>query len=53
MPGLRTWRLSGFPAAVWYFDRIDHLDVVRVIGERQDPERVSLPIDTPLGGTMI
>ncbi len=44
-PGLRTWRLNGFSTAVWYFERVDHVDVVRVIGERQDPERVSLPGD--------
>jgi len=39
VPGLHTWQLCGFPAAVWYFERADHVDVVRVIGERQDPGR--------------
>lgn len=42
VPELRTWRLAGFPAALWYFERPDHVDVVRVIGERQDIERVTI-----------
>ena len=40
--GLRTWRLNGFPATVWYFEQKDHIDIVRVIGERQDPELVGM-----------
>lgn len=43
---LRTWRLTGFPAALWYFERTDHVDVVRLIGERQDPTVVSV-LDNP------
>ncbi|MDE2095311.1 MAG: type II toxin-antitoxin system RelE/ParE family toxin [Burkholderiales bacterium] len=34
--GLRTWRVSGFPLVWFYFERDDHLDVVRMLGERQD-----------------
>ncbi|MDE2296621.1 MAG: type II toxin-antitoxin system RelE/ParE family toxin [Burkholderiales bacterium] len=36
IPGLRTWRVSGFPLVWFYFERDDHLDVVRMLGERQD-----------------
>lgn len=34
--GLRSWPLSHFPARWFYFERVDHLDVVRLLGERQD-----------------
>jgi toxin ParE1/3/4 len=43
VPELRTWRLAGFPAALWYFERADHVDIVRLVGERQDPLIVSVP----------
>ena len=36
IPGLRNWRVSGFPLIWFYFEREDHLDVVRLLGERQD-----------------
>ena len=36
IPGLRTWRVAKFPLLWCYFERADHLDVVRLIGERQD-----------------
>ena len=36
IPGLRTWRVSKFPLLWFYFERDDHLDVVRMLGERQD-----------------
>lgn len=36
IPGLRTWRVSGFPLIWFYFEREDCLDVVRLLGERQD-----------------
>jgi toxin ParE1/3/4 len=36
IPGLRTWRASRFPLLWCYFERGDHLDVVRLLGERQD-----------------
>jgi toxin ParE1/3/4 len=35
-PGLRTWRVARFPLLGCYFERGDHLDVVRLLGERQD-----------------
>jgi len=36
IPGLRTWRVAKFPLLWCYFQRGDHLDVVRLLGERQD-----------------
>lgn len=36
IPGLRSWRVSGFPLFWFYFEREDCLDVVRLLGERQD-----------------
>ena len=36
IPSLRSWRLSGFPLAWFYFERDDHLDFTRLLGERQD-----------------
>ncbi len=36
IPGLRTWRVAKFPMLWCYFERADNLDVVRLLGERQD-----------------
>lgn len=36
LPGLRTWRVAEFPLLWCYFERGDHLDVVRLLGERRD-----------------
>lgn len=36
IPGLRSWHVSGFPLMWFYFEREDCLDVVRLLGERQD-----------------
>ena len=36
IPGLRTWRVGKFPLVWCYFERGNHLDVVRLLGERQD-----------------
>ncbi len=35
IPGLRTSRVGKFPLVWCYFERGDHLDVVRLLGERQ------------------
>lgn len=35
VPGLRTWRVAKFPLLWCYFERGDHLDAVRLLGERQ------------------
>ena len=40
IPGLRSWRVAGFPMQWLYFEAPDHLDVVRfvasLVGQRQD-----------------
>ena len=36
IPGLRTWRVSRFPLLWLYFERDDRVDVVRLLGDRQD-----------------
>jgi toxin ParE1/3/4 len=36
VPGLRTWPVKGFPVMWCYFDNDDHLDIVRLLGDRQD-----------------
>ncbi|HLA33402.1 MAG TPA: type II toxin-antitoxin system RelE/ParE family toxin [Rhodocyclaceae bacterium] len=36
IPDLKNWRLTGFPLILLYFEREDFLDVVRLLGERQD-----------------
>ena len=36
IPGLRSWRIKGFPMLWLYFEAEDHLDVVRLLGDRQD-----------------
>ena len=36
IPGLRTWRVGKYPLLWCCFERGDHLDVVRLLGERQD-----------------
>ena len=36
IPGLRTWRVAKFPLLWCYFERPDHLDMVRLLGNRQD-----------------
>lgn len=36
IPGLRSWRVTGFPMQWLYFVAEDHLDVVRLLGDRQD-----------------
>ena len=36
IPGLRCWRVTDFPMQWLYFEAQDHLDVVRLLGDRQD-----------------
>jgi toxin ParE1/3/4 len=36
IPGLRSWRVTGFPMQWLYFETDDRLDVVRLLGDRQD-----------------
>lgn len=38
LPGLRHWPLNGYPHAVFYVERDDHIDVWRVLhGQRDIP----------------
>jgi toxin ParE1/3/4 len=34
--GLRSWRVAGFPLQWLYFEAPEHLDVIRLLGDRQD-----------------
>ena len=36
IPGLRAWRVTGFPMQWLYFERDATLDVVRLLADRQD-----------------
>ncbi|MFN4116114.1 MAG: type II toxin-antitoxin system RelE/ParE family toxin [Inhella sp.] len=36
IPGLRCWRVTDFPLQWLYFEAADHLDMVRLLGDRQD-----------------
>ena len=36
LPGLRAWRVKGFPLRWFYFERDDRIDVVRLLADRQD-----------------
>ncbi len=36
VPGLRSCRIPGFPCGWFYFDRVDHVDVVRLLAYAQD-----------------
>lgn len=40
IPGLRSWRVTGFPMQWLYFEAEDQLDVVRLLGDRQDVEAI-------------
>ncbi len=36
LPVLSSWRVTGFPMQWLYFEADGHLDVVRLLGDRQD-----------------
>lgn len=36
LPGLRSWPLTRFPHLVFYFERVDHIDVWRVLHSARD-----------------
>jgi toxin ParE1/3/4 len=36
IPGLRSWQVTGFPVQWFYFEADGHLDVVRLLSDRQD-----------------
>jgi plasmid stabilization system protein ParE len=39
---LRTWRLQGFPLTFWTFEQADHIEVIRLVGQRQDQVNVEV-----------
>lgn len=41
-PGLRSWRIDGFPLSFWYVERAEHVDVLRLVGQRQDAAAVEV-----------
>lgn len=47
---LRTWRLQGFPLTFWYVERPDRIEVVRLVGQRQDQNEVEAGIPAHAGG---
>ena len=40
--GMRTWLIAGFPLSFWLFERVTHVDVARLVGQRPD----AMGIDT-------
>lgn len=36
MPGLRGWLLTGFPYVLFYLERTDHLEGMRLLHRRSD-----------------
>ena len=46
--GLRTWQVAKFPLLWCYFECGDHLDAVRLLGERQD---ISVIMGAEFAGT--
>ena len=53
IPGLRTWQVAKFPLLWCCFERGDHLDVVRLLGERQDVASILGADRTASGGARI
>jgi toxin ParE1/3/4 len=44
LPGLRSWPLQRYPYLVFYIERVDHIDVWRVLhGERDIPAWLRVP----------
>ncbi len=42
LAGMRTWRVDGFPLTFWYFERETHIDIARLVGQRQDALAIDL-----------
>ena len=38
--GMRTWPVDAFPLTFWYFEREVYVDIVRLVGQRQDALRI-------------
>jgi len=44
LPGLRSWRMTRYPYLIFYQDRLDHVDVWRVLHAQRDlPEWLREP----------
>lgn len=44
VPGLREWRVKGFPVHLFYFERAEHVDVVRLLADAQN---LAAPLGMP------
>jgi len=45
VPGLRSRRVAGFPCGWFYFERVDHVDVVRLVAYAQDLATILSGVD--------
>ncbi len=45
VPGLRSFRISGFPCGWFYFRREDYIDVVRLLSYAQDLPNLLADVD--------
>lgn len=45
VPGLRSFRISGFPCGWFYFHREDYIDVVRLLSYAQDLPNLLADVD--------
>jgi toxin ParE1/3/4 len=42
--GMRTWPVDAFPLAFWCFEREAYVDIVRLVGQRQDALRIDADV---------
>ena len=42
LDGMRTWTVDGFAASLWYFERETHVDVARLVAQRQDASGIDV-----------
>ena len=48
LPGMRTWRISGFRSSLWYFERETLVDIARLVGNaRRRPAWMCLRVRRP------
>lgn len=45
VPGLRSYRIAGFPCGWFYFERVDYVDVIRLLSYAQDLPALLSDID--------
>ncbi len=51
VPGLRSRRFEGFPCGWFYFERVDNVDVVRLLAYAQDLAMILGDIGQAIGDT--